>query len=213
MHRSSGPWLWPMLFIFAWSSMELDSFYNVYGVLMGASFDSDPTEVVARLYPQHPDIGPPKFDHRAAQARGLELAKAIAESEGFRILRPISLQYVGYAGRYNYSVLTDRSFPQDRRLTVFLDSNTGEFASLFETRAPHLGDTISDWLAALHQIRDPVDYLAYRILVCMTGIVIAMLSITGVYVWWKKRAARIRRPSERKASPARPGSGCARAGS
>jgi ABC-type multidrug transport system permease subunit len=31
--------------------------------------------------------------------------------------------------------------------------------------------------------------LAYRIFVCALGLVIAMLSVTGVYIWWKKRRA------------------------
>ncbi len=128
---------------------------------------------------------------KTLQARGEALAEEIASREGFHLLRPISLQYFNYAGRYNYSVLTDRSFPQDRRLTVYFDSNSGEFAGLFETKAPLLGDTLNNWLLALHQIRDPVDYLAYRILVALTGVVIALLSVTGVYLWWKKRSARL----------------------
>ena len=32
--------------------------------------------------------------------------------------------------------------------------------------------------------------LPYRILVCALGLVVAMLSGTGVYIWWKKRKAR-----------------------
>jgi len=32
--------------------------------------------------------------------------------------------------------------------------------------------------------------LPYRIFVCGLGLVIVMLSVTGVYIWWKKRQAR-----------------------
>jgi len=38
--------------------------------------------------------------------------------------------------------------------------------------------------------RDPLDYFAYRVFIVAMGLVVAMLSITGVYVWWKKRVAR-----------------------
>ncbi len=200
LHRAGGLWLWAMLFVFAWSSVNLAGSFGVYGLVTSALFDSDPTEVIRRLYPPHADAGPPKLDTRAAQAVGERLAAEIAAREGFKILRAISLQYIGYAGRYNYAVLTDRPFPQDQRLTVFFDSNTGEFASLFQTSEPHLGETISNWLRALHMIRDPVDYLAYRIFVTVIGLVIVMLSVTGVYVWWKKRAARIHRLSRAPAS-------------
>jgi uncharacterized iron-regulated membrane protein len=190
LHRASGLWLWAMLFIFAWSSVNLADVFGVYRFVTAALFDSDPMEVVARLYPPHPDSGPPRLDTHAAQAVGERLAAEIAAREGFKILRPISLQYIGYADRYNYAALTDRAFPADQRLTVFLDSNTGEFAGVFQTSAPHMGETITNWLEALHMIRDPVDYLAYRIFVAAIGLVIVMLSVTGVYIWWKKRAAR-----------------------
>jgi uncharacterized iron-regulated membrane protein len=153
-------------------------------------FGSDPGEFVTRIYPDHPDLGLPKLDARDAQARGEAIAAEIAQRDGFHILRPISLQYFNYAGRYNYSVLTDRSFPAEKRLTVYFDSNSGDFAGLYETKAPLLGDTLNNWLLALHQIRDPVDYFAYRVLVALTGVVIAMLSLTGIYIWWKKRRAR-----------------------
>ena len=190
LHRAGGLWLWAMLFVFAWSSVNLADGFGLYRFSTAALFGSDPTEIVTRLYPPHPDSGPPRLDTHAAQAVGERLAAEIAAREGFKILRPIALQYIGYAGRYNYAVLTDRAFPADQRLTVFFDSNTGEFAGLFQSSAPHMGETITNWLEALHMIRDPVDYLAYRIFVAVIGLVIVMLSVTGVYIWWKKRAAR-----------------------
>jgi len=46
-----------------------------------------------------------------------------------------------------------------------------------------------------------------RIFVCGMGLVVAMLSVTGVYIWWKKRAARLthvqRRRAVRSAPPER----------
>jgi uncharacterized iron-regulated membrane protein len=45
-----------------------------------------------------------------------------------------------------------------------------------------------DWLIALHDAN--VFGLPYRIFVSALGLVIAMLSVTGVYIWWKKRKAR-----------------------
>jgi len=189
LHRASGLWLWPMLFIFAWSSVQLDA-ANIYRLTMNQFFASDPTELMRTLYPPTPDVGPPKLDLIAAQARGRQLVEDIARAEGFHVQRPISMQYIGAVGRYNYSVLTDRAFPQDQRLTVFFDSNSGVLAGRFQTSATLPGDTISGWLSALHQIRDPVDYLVYRIFVCILGVVVAMLSATGVYIWWKKRRAR-----------------------
>jgi uncharacterized iron-regulated membrane protein len=46
-----------------------------------------------------------------------------------------------------------------------------------------------------------VDYLAYRIFVVFVGLVVAMLSVTGVYIWWKKRKARVHAKSHAAAPP------------
>ena len=41
-------------------------------------------------------------------------------------------------------------------------------------------------------VNDPVDYLPYRIFVVRRAASSSpMLSVTGVYIWWKKRKARI----------------------
>jgi uncharacterized iron-regulated membrane protein len=191
LHRAGGLWLFAMLFVFAWSSVHLSGGgFGIYDAMTDRLFGYDLNAMIERLYPPHPDDGPPRLDLRAAQARGERLAEEIAAREGFRILRPISMQYIPYAGRYNLSVLTDRGFPQDRRLTVFFDSNSGELGGLAQSLDSQKGLTITNWLRALHMIRDPVDYLPYRIFVCVIGLVVAMLSVTGVYVWWKKRRAR-----------------------
>ena len=65
----------------------------------------------------------------------------------------------------------------------------------------HSGNTISAWLYALHM--GDVFGLPYRIFVCVLGLVIAMLSVTGVYIWWKKRKARVRAASQRGPSAGR----------
>ena len=53
----------------------------------------------------------------------------------------------------------------------------------------HTGNTVSVWLWGLHY-GDIRDFLPYRILVCLFGFILVMLSVTGVYIWWKKRKVR-----------------------
>ena len=72
------------------------------------------------------------------------------------------------------------------RLT--LDARTGAFIALRLPTGEYSGDTVSFWLSTLHM--GHVFGLPYRIFVCVLGLVITMLSITGVYIWWKKRRAR-----------------------
>jgi uncharacterized iron-regulated membrane protein len=44
--------------------------------------------------------------------------------------------------------------------------------------------------------------LPIRLLVCATGIGVAMLSVTGVVVWWRKRAERVKAARRRAVSRA-----------
>ncbi len=71
---------------------------------------------------------------------------------------------------------------------MVFEGDTGEFV-VFQTRSgEHTGNTIDSWLRALH--RAQVFGLPYKIFVCFLGLVVAMLSATGAYIWWKKRQAR-----------------------
>ncbi len=192
LHRASGLWFWVMLFVFAWSSVCLVDNFGVYEKVMATLFDTRPIEEqVAQYASPRQDTGPMKLDLRAAQARGKELAAQQATAAGFRLLQPKGLTSLGYMRSYNYSVETDRSFPADKELTVFFDGDDGSFRGVMATSTGHFGETLTGWLRGLHMAREPVDYLPYRIFVCLFGLVVAMLSITGVYVWWKKRKARL----------------------
>jgi len=191
LHRAGGLWFWAMLFVFAWSSVCLLDNFGVYERVTEALFDTRPIEEqIAGFAAPREGSGPMKLDWRAAQARGKELVAEEAETGGFRLLEPKGLTSLGYARTYNYIVQTDRSFPADKELTVFFDGDDGSFRAAMGTSTGHFGETLTGWLRALHMARDPVDYLPYRIFVCLFGLVVALLSITGVYVWWKKRKAR-----------------------
>lgn len=86
--------------------------------------------------------------------------------------------------------------------SVLFDAYTGELVTLSLPSGLRSGDTVTNWLAALHMAR--VFGLPYRIFVCILGLVIAMLSATGVYIWWKKRAAKSAPSGRRKPCPGEP---------
>ena len=50
-----------------------------------------------------------------------------AARESFKIARPLSLNRFEEPRLYNYTVLTDRSFPRQQTATVFFDADTGAF--------------------------------------------------------------------------------------
>jgi uncharacterized iron-regulated membrane protein len=65
------------------------------------------------------------------------------------------------------------------------------------------GSTVAAWLAALHM--GSVGGLAYRLLVVVIGLAVAVLSVTGVVIWWRKRSRRIlhSHPDPSQPTPAR----------
>jgi uncharacterized iron-regulated membrane protein len=88
---------------------------------------------------------------------------------------------------------------------VNFDGQTGALNWALRPSGQYAGNTVSNWLYALHMAN--VFGLPYRIFVCVLGLVIAALSVTGVIVWWHKRRAR--RSADRLRAA---GLRCARAG-
>ena len=66
------------------------------------------------------------------------------------------------------------------------DGDTGELVQFQIPTGVRSGNTIASWLRALHTAR--AFGMPYRIFVCALGLVITMLSATGVYIWWKKKS-------------------------
>ncbi len=188
LHRASGLWLWPMLFVFAWSSvmLELPSLYE-WATAKAFDFRSPMDEFAAAGQSNET----PRLDWRAAQEIGARLMKEQAALHGFIVEAPTGLGYILELGVYTYGVRSSRDVREGGWDTsLWLDGNTGVLRSLDLPTGEHSGNTISNWLWALH-FADVFGLLAYRIFVCALGLVITMLSVTGVYIWWKKRRARI----------------------
>ena len=182
LHRAGGLWVWAMLLIFAWSSVLLN-LPQVYHWVSDAVFDYRP--------PQEHDSAtnplPPRLDFRAAVSTGERLVAEQAAKHGFSVERAVMLFRMN--GAYTYIVKSDRDIRDKLGQTyVGFDADTGALISLELPVGEHSGNTVSAWLYALHM--GDVFGLPYRIFVCALGLIITMLSVTGVYIWWKKRKAR-----------------------
>ena len=71
---------------------------------------------------------------------------------------------------------------------IAFDGDTGAVKAYLSASNEPSGFTVSKWLYWLHMAQ--VFGLPMQIFVCAMGLVITALSITGVYIWWKKRRAR-----------------------
>ncbi len=198
LHRAAGLWLWAMLLVYAWSSVffTLPNFYTRATQLV-LDFE---TPVWAQAGTPQTDARAPK-EWEAAQATGERLMSEQARQHGFTIERPLALYNLRDKGLYEYRVRSSRDIGDKAGSTsILFDSRSGELKTLSLPTGHHDGATLTTWLVELHTAN--IFGLPYRIFVCALGLVVAMLSATGVYIWWKKRSARLAHVLRMAARPA-----------
>lgn len=198
LHRASGLWLWAMLLVYAWSSVffTLPTFYTRATQLI---FDYETPVWAQRGTPQTDARAP--MDWEAAQATGEWLMSEQARQHDFAIERPLALYHLRAKGLYEYRVRSSRDIGDKAGSTsILFNSRSGELKNVSLPTGQRSGTTLTTWLVELHMAN--LFGLPYKIFVCVMGFVIAMLSVTGVYIWWKKRAARLAHVRRAAARPA-----------
>lgn len=185
LHRSLGLWCWLMLLVFAWSSVMLNLRTAVYQPLMSLAFSFDDNEI--RRLPE-PDYQP-RVAWREARAIGSALLQRQAAERGFAIHAENSLWYRPALGAYLYRTHTALDISEHGAASdIWIDGRSGQVIAMHFERGAAGGNVLSEWLRGLHTGR--VFGPFYRILVALLGILVAVLSITGAWIWWKKRKAR-----------------------
>ncbi|WP_018268041.1 PepSY-associated TM helix domain-containing protein [Methylosinus sp. LW4] len=187
LHRAGGLWLWAALFVFAWSSvfMNMNAFYMSVTELL---FDFErPIWALPAPPLSHADRAP--LGWREAQAIGARLMDEQAQANGFTVDRQVALAAERSEGRYRYSAHSSLDIGEKYGSTsVYFDACSGALLSLDAPSGRRSGNTLTTWLMELHMAN--VFGPPYRIFVGLLGVFIAILSLTGVTIWWKKRRAR-----------------------
>lgn len=194
LHRAFGLWLFAILLLYAWSSVHfnLNGFYTRTTQLV-FDYEPPPSGITKG---GNPAGGRAPVGWEEAQAIGEKFIAEQAIVHGFTIERPTRLSIQRKSGLYYYGVRSSHDIGDSSgRTSIAFDAYTGELRSVRVPTGRHAGNTITTWLVELHMAN--VFGLPYRIFVCALGLVIVMLSITGVYIWWKKRMARRRATSSR----------------
>ena len=179
LHRASGLWFWLVLFIFAWSSVYMNLGDTVYAWTTRAMFDYKvPSTELPKL---SEPVQEPNLNWRQAQAIGEQLMKEQAILHDFTILQVVALRLDRECGIYSYIVRSSRDIQDKQGVPrIFFDANSGELKLLLLPSGQYAGNTVTNWLYALHMAN--VFVLPYRIFVCIAGFVIALLSVTGVMI-------------------------------
>jgi uncharacterized iron-regulated membrane protein len=196
LHRAGGLWVWLMLLVFAWSAVSFNLRKQVYQPVMSALFSlPDPGNFPPVILP-HPKPTP-DIDWPKAYLLAQQHMQEQAQLHGFKLLEEDALSYLPDKGLFAYTVKSDKDINDKIAATsIYFDGDSGAFVALSLPTGQNTGTTITRWLVALHTAS--LWGLPYKILVSVFGLVVAMLSITGVYIWWKKRRAKQLGKAQRK---------------
>lgn len=198
LHRAFGLWLWAALFILAFTSISMNLNDEVVRPILG------------RISTLTPDA----FDDRAPTAPGkpiepkvtfpqaIEIARAEARRRGWE--EPAGSAFYGLQhGLYAVSFFhpgDDHGSGGMGVKTLIVDGLSGAIQG---ARVPWEGtaaDIFMQFQFPLHSGR--IAGIPGRVFLSFMGLVVALLSATGIMIWLKKRAGRVRRSGFRPASSA-----------
>jgi uncharacterized iron-regulated membrane protein len=208
-HRALGLWTWLMLFVLAWSSVALN-LSQVFTPVMHEVFAYAPPG------PSLPQLAKPlnhpRLGWREAYTTGHALLQAQARDHGFSVDKETSLSFDSGTGAYTIGGKAAGKGENEDDLSVTFGGDTGALlqASWPGSQPEKTGDVVTNWLIWLHTAA--VWGLPLKVVIFIMGLVITGLSGTGVYIWWKKRSARVKsRGKRRRTYPDAPASGASKA--
>jgi uncharacterized iron-regulated membrane protein len=173
LHRAGGLWLWAVLFVLATSSVALNLPGQVFRPLL---------KTFTSLSPSYEDLHPPRMARAPRLSFDDALRLAGAERPQWVFREP------GYIG-VSYGAHGDKGLDGFGLSTIVFDDRTGVRVLHQRAGQGRLADIYAGIQYQLHSGR----ILGWpgRILVCLTGLAVAMLSVTGIVIWLRKRRARI----------------------
>jgi uncharacterized iron-regulated membrane protein len=185
VHRAGSLWFWVISGALAISSVALNLHNEVFRPVVNLFAPMTPHPVTRVVKLPAPNFNPP-IDHDGA----VRLATAALPPQS----RDLTANHVGYGPEYGiYRVGFDHADRASalfrvRYQHVYIDGVTGAVVAHNGTDTGTAGDTFAAMQFPIHS--GQILGMAGRIVVCVSGIVIAIFAGTGVYIWWRKRRAR-----------------------
>lgn len=196
VHRAFGLWTWGLLFVIAFTAFSLNLYREVFFPVMSMVSDVTPTPFSQRTPSGHDNPVKPELDFAGIAT----VARAEADQLGWH--EPLgSLWYAREFGLYRAEYFAGADAHGAGGVghkALYFDGHSGEIIGTFIPWEGTAADIFVQAQFPLHSGR--ILGLPGRILISLMGIVIAVLSITGVVVWWRKSRAVARRPQTRSSA-------------
>ncbi|MFJ1256620.1 PepSY-associated TM helix domain-containing protein [Cupriavidus sp. CuC1] len=186
LHRAAGLWTWAMLFVLAWSGVSFN-LVEVYEPVMKAVFAHQPGDEM--LVTPANARSEPGLAWDEAREVGQRLIAQLARAQGFTVIEETGLFHDSALGVYRYTVRSSRDLREDGGLTtVVFDAGTGMQVGSWLPTGAASGDTIRSWISSLHMAT--LWGRPFKAFMCVLGLLVAMLSVTGTVIWVRKRRAK-----------------------
>jgi uncharacterized iron-regulated membrane protein len=194
LHRSGGVWVWGLLMVVALTSISMNLTNPVMRPLVSlfSPLGSTPFSDPGLAMPPSPTASPLNRERVVALARVAARRDRIDAPPGGLLYSPLLNTYgVGYFEPGN-----DHGDAGLGNAWLFWNAQTGRPVGAQIPGRGSAGDIFMQAQFPLHSGR--IIGLTGRILVSITGVVVAMLSATGLLIWLKKARARRRSPAGTK---------------
>lgn len=186
LHRAGSLWAWGLLLVLAFTAFSLNLYREVFFPAMSWVSDVTPSPSDTRT--------PAPLDRPIAPGMPFETILPLAVQEAGRRGWPEPAGAIGYdrsAGLYTVQFFE----PEDEHgaggvgpRALYLDGQDGRVLGAHEPWQGTAADIFVQAQFPVHSGR--ILGLPGRVLVSALGLVVAMLSVTGVVIWWRKRRGR-----------------------
>lgn len=201
LHRSGGVWVWGLLLIMAVTSVSMNLEFQVMRPVVSVFSDLSPSPFETRT------ASPPNqpIEPRIDRTRALEIAQTEADRRGWTVPAG-GIFYSPAYGVYGVGFFTPGNDHGDGGLGnpwLYVDDMDGSLAGAEVPGSRSFGDIFMQAQFPLHSGR--ILGLPGRILISVMGLVVAMLSVTGIVIWVRKRRARLVAGVRKQNAPAATG--------
>jgi uncharacterized iron-regulated membrane protein len=192
LHRAFGLWTWVLLFVLAVSAVSLNLYFEVARPIVSALSSFTPTPYDTRPMLPHSGMLTPKVTYAKVLANG----RAEAEKRGLTLpagdlfyspeFGVFGVRFFGPGGEHHPGLGPD---------ILYFDSADGRYIGDWIPWRGTAGDLFLQMQFPVHSGR--IFGIPGRIFISAMGLGVAMLSVTGVVIWLRKRRARlaVRRPA------------------
>ena len=185
LHRSGGVWVWLLLLILAVTSVSMNLEHQLVRPLVNAISPLTPSPFSSRALAEHVLPGKTREDI-LERAQSEAVKYGITDEAGGIFYSPeFDVYGVGF-----FAAGKDHGEAGLGNPWLYFDGHSGEPVGADVPGQGSAGDLFMQLQFPLHSGR--IIGLPGRIMVSLMGLLVAMLSLTGIIIWAKKRRARQR---------------------